>query len=68
MRLPSRTPHAQNEQQLEVGSPMNRVNSKTTRVSGLMTLFFVTGIQGLAANSSAAQSQVPLQPFAQQVR
>jgi len=47
---------------------MNRVNSKTTRVSGLMTLFFVTGIQGLAANSSAAQSGVPLQPFAQKVR
>jgi hypothetical protein len=47
---------------------MNRANSKTTRVFGLVTFFFVMGTQGLAAKVSAAQARVPLQPFAQQVR
>jgi hypothetical protein len=47
---------------------MNRANSKTTRVFGLVTFFFVMGIQGLAAKVSAAQARVPLQPFTQQVR
>lgn len=47
---------------------MKHTNSKTRRVSGIVTFLFVAGLQGLTPKSGTAQTQVSLQPFAQQVR
>ena len=47
---------------------MKHANSKTMRVSEIIIFSFVMGLQGLTAESGAAQTRVSLQPFAQQVR